>query len=233
MKNSKKADERAREEDRRPYEVGFGADSDFVVLLGEDPIEFEILRGRLAEEHAPDGPLEEDLVLTLAKCLWRKQRHQNFLSVEIMSAQYHPKHAAHHKQSQALETFYQAINDATSFEEIQQSLDQLDEHYADCLKFTCPRDNFREPRQWVNAMQKVVREAMRPLITLSGSAIASAVLTDDVIARELEFEARIDRILEQTLDRLERAKAAKRRVSFREAQRFSRSHSGRLVRSVK
>ena len=62
---------------------------------------------------------------------------------------------------------------------------------------------------------------------------SSAILTDDMFARELEFEARIDKTIEQTLDCLEKAKAAKRRVSFREAQRFSRSHPGRLVRFAK
>jgi hypothetical protein len=62
---------------------------------------------------------------------------------------------------------------------------------------------------------------------------SSAILTDDVFARELEFEERIDRTIEQTLDRLEKVKAAKRRVSFLESQRFDRSHPSRLVRFVK
>ena len=58
---------------------------------------------------------------------------------------------------------------------------------------------------------------------------ASAVLTDDALARELEFEDRIDRKLEQTLDRLAKVKAAKQGGSFREAQRRSRSHPRRII----
>jgi hypothetical protein len=219
--------------DERAYEVKFGADADFTILPSECTLEFEVLRGELAEEHAPDGPLEEDLVLTIAKCIWRKRRrYQSFLSAQV-KAVHDSNYLEHHKEWQALKTFYQAIEGVKGFEEIQQSLDQLPWHFAGFLNFDCPKTNFREPVEWANAMRKVVREGLMPWVRLGAVGIASTAHKDEVFARELEFEERIDRIIERTLDRLEKVKAAKRQVSFREAQRFGRSHSGRLVRSVK
>jgi hypothetical protein len=88
----------------------------------------------------------------------------------------------------------------------------------------------------IKALQEEVQKVLIPAATRFGRPPdevlikqTSAVLTDDAFARELEFEERIDRKLEQTLDRLEKVKAAKRRVSFREVQRFDRSHPDRIV----
>jgi hypothetical protein len=217
----------------RPYEVKFGVYTEFAILPGENPIEFELLRVDLAGEYAPEGPVEEDLVLTIAKCIWLKRRYQRFLFRKAYAAHFDPKHVEHHCERLALDTFYQAINGATVSEEIQQALDKLPRLYADYLNLVCPRDNFRKPVEWVEAMQEMVREALMPGVHLFALGISSSVITDDVFARELEFEARIDGMLEKTLDRLEKVKATKRRVSFREAQRLSPSNPGRLVRFAK
>src|SRR6476659_1244967 len=111
-------------EDPRAYEVKFGAETEFAILPGENPLEFEMLRGRLAEELSPDGPLEEDQVLTVAKCIWRKQRYQRFLAARVMAAKFDPGHEAY-DEAMALNGFYHAIDGATHFGEVRQSLDQL------------------------------------------------------------------------------------------------------------
>jgi len=137
----------------------------------------------------------------------------------------------------ALNAFHDAIGGAKSFLEIQVGLDQLGEgHFARHLNDECPRANFQTPKAWAKALQKEIKKVLMPAATRLGKLPeimqSSAILSDDLFARELEFEARIDRTIEQALDRLEKVKAAKRRVSFREAQRFSRSNPDRLVRSV-
>ncbi len=43
------------------------------VLPGEDPAGFRKLQEDLFAEFAPDGPLEEDIVETIARLTWRKQ----------------------------------------------------------------------------------------------------------------------------------------------------------------
>ena len=65
---------------------------EFAILPGEDAREFENLFGQLASEYAPDGPVEEDLVLTLAKCIWRKRRYQRFLAAKVTAAKFDPSH---------------------------------------------------------------------------------------------------------------------------------------------
>src|SRR6266540_3613454 len=46
------------------------------VLPGEDPAEFDRFHQSLVDEFEPSGPTEDDVVLSLAKCLWRKARLQ-------------------------------------------------------------------------------------------------------------------------------------------------------------
>ena len=45
-----------------------------IVLPGESRQEFDALHAELIAEFAPEGRLETDTVLSLAKCLWRKAR---------------------------------------------------------------------------------------------------------------------------------------------------------------
>jgi hypothetical protein len=138
-----------------------------------------------------------------------------------------------------LTIFYHSLGVAKSMGEIRWLLDRLGGHSADHLKAKCPRGAFQTRDEWVKAMQKEVQEVLMPAAAPFSPPDevlikrSSALLTDDVFARELEFEERDDRRIEQTLDRLEKVKAAKRRVSFREAQRFSRSHPTRLNGFVK
>ena len=216
-------------EDPRAYEVKFGAETEFAILPGENPLEFEMLRGRLAEELSPDGPLEEDQVLTVAKCIWRKQRYQRFLAARVMAAKFDPGHEAY-DEAMALNGFYHAINGATHFGEVRQSLDQLGGHFADHLDAKCPREKFQTLEDWVKAMQEEVQKVLLPAATRFGDPPdevliqqSSAILTDDVFARELGFEERIDRKLEQARAELEKIKKSKQQTSFREAQRLRRA----------
>jgi hypothetical protein len=50
-----------------------GAYSQSILLPGEDPAAFEQLHADLIAEFAPIGRLEEDIVLTIAQHVWRKQ----------------------------------------------------------------------------------------------------------------------------------------------------------------
>jgi hypothetical protein len=53
------------------------------LLPGESPAEFDRLHKDLFEELAPRGPLEEDIVSTLARLLWRKQNRSTFRTAEL------------------------------------------------------------------------------------------------------------------------------------------------------
>jgi hypothetical protein len=231
VKPNSKAGKKAKRADK----VKYRPDTEFAILPGEDPREFESLFGQLASEHAPDGPVERDLVLTLAKCIWRKRRYQRFLEAKVTAAKFDPSHEGY-DGALALTGFHGLIDGAQVVEEIRLCLASLGGPFAAHLKENCPEEKFGTVEEWVKAMQAEVRTVLLPASTRFGQPPdevlikhASAVLTDDAFARELEFEDRIDRKLEQTLDRLAKVKAARQGGSFREAQRCSRSRPRRII----
>ena len=48
------------------------------LLSGESPVEFEKLHRDLIAEHSPNGVLEEGIVWTMARILWRKRHMHTF-----------------------------------------------------------------------------------------------------------------------------------------------------------
>ena len=52
------------------------------LLPGEDPGAFEKLHAGLIAEHAPAGPLEEDIVASMARLIWRKQNLSTYRMAE-------------------------------------------------------------------------------------------------------------------------------------------------------
>ena len=59
--------------DRLHPAVKHGAYSATAVLPGESPAEFEKLHRGLIDEFAQSGVLEDDIVMTMARLVWRKQ----------------------------------------------------------------------------------------------------------------------------------------------------------------
>ena len=60
-----------------PPALKHGAYSGTTLLPGEDPAAFEKLHADLVTELTPVGPLEEDIVVTIARLAWRKQKSFN------------------------------------------------------------------------------------------------------------------------------------------------------------
>jgi hypothetical protein len=209
------------------------------ILPGENPLQFELLLTKVAEEWAPDGPIEWDAVLSIAKCLFRKQRYQRFIVSRITAAQFDPSHEAY-DAPMALNAFHQILLAETAEHELERALGQLGGHLADHLAKKCPRRRFATTEAWVSAMRTEIEGVLMPAVTRFGSppdevliGQAAAVLTDEAFARELEFERQLDRELEQAIDRLLKIKEKKRRITFRDAQRFDRAHPTRLKAILK
>jgi hypothetical protein len=69
---------------KQPGALKHGGYSALGLLPGESSAEFERLHKDLVEELAPRGPLEEDIVSTLARLLWRKQNRSTFRTAELV-----------------------------------------------------------------------------------------------------------------------------------------------------
>ena len=61
-----------------------GGYSGTTLLPGEDRDAFEKLHRDLIAEFAPAGPAEEDIILTMARLLWRKQNLSTYKVVELV-----------------------------------------------------------------------------------------------------------------------------------------------------
>ena len=73
-----------RPRNKKPHgALKHGGYSALGLLPGESPAEFGRLHKDLIEELAPRGPLEEDIVSTLARLLWRKQNRSTFRTAEL------------------------------------------------------------------------------------------------------------------------------------------------------
>jgi len=53
------------------------------LLPGENPADFEKLHQSLIAELTPNGALENDIVATIARLLWRKQNLSTFRAAEL------------------------------------------------------------------------------------------------------------------------------------------------------
>jgi hypothetical protein len=69
------------------------------ILPGEDFEEFRKLHDRLIADFAPNGPLEEDIVATIARLMWRKQNLATYRRAEL--ARDHRNAIKQKKMSQA------------------------------------------------------------------------------------------------------------------------------------
>ena len=217
-------------EEERAYEVKSGADTEFAILPGEEALAFEFLRTKVAEEWAPDGPVEEDLVLTVVKCIWWKQRRQRFIAAKFIAAKYDPDSKAF-DEVLSLTSFRQLLEIETEEDEITGSLKELAGYFWYQLTTKCPRKQFSSVAAWVDALKVQIDTVLMPAATRLGDPPrellidrSAAVLNDELFARELEFEERIDATLHRALDRLEKIRAAKQRITFLEARRFSKTH---------
>lgn len=216
--------------------VGLGSATKFTIFPGENSREFERLHRKNVEELAPDGPIEEDLVLTVVKCIWRKWRFQRFLAAKFAAAQCDPTREAY-DESLGLKALYCRLVGATLDWQIQQCLDALQSHHAAHLEAKCPKENYPTPEAWSQALQKEIREILTPDAERFGEKPSivlitevSAILRDDLFARELECEERIDKAMEHALERLAKVKAAKRKGAYREVQRLALVHPAPIAK---
>jgi hypothetical protein len=71
-----------------PPALKHGAYAKTTILPGEDPAAFKKLFRDLVEEFDPDGPIEMDIVLDIARLIWRKRNLGTFRIAEFARAHY-------------------------------------------------------------------------------------------------------------------------------------------------
>ena len=201
---------------KRIYET---SSKDLASSVGEDDSsDFEVLHTRLAEQWVPDGPDEELAVYTMAKSislkrsLLTKRTQENKLKLEEFNR------------------LAELLRATASADEIQAALKTSSRGAS--LRSRVPRDKFESEAAWIAALRQemvLLQEWEIAFVNDLSSAMPeprapAKKLSGDAVACELAAERLLDEAYDRALDRLLKIKAEKRKISFRELQRFHRSH---------
>jgi hypothetical protein len=188
-------------------------------FAGEDSVDFEVLHTRLAEQWVPDGPDEEHAVYTMAKCIFLKR----FLPTKRTQEN-------GLKPAEEFNRLAELLRAGASADEIQAALKTSSR--GAYLRSRLPRDKFESEAAWIAALGQemvVLQEWEIALVHDLRNArpeprAPAEKLSGDTVACELASERLLDEAYDRALDRLLKIKAEKRKISFRELQRFHRSH---------
>jgi hypothetical protein len=144
------------------------------LLPGESPAEFEQLHKRVTEELAPSGPLEEDIVSTLARLLWRKQNRSTFRNAEL-----------------ARNRLDAIIHEETARRNIPKS-----------FMFMQIEEESEEVQAAREEAQRVGRERAQKELGDLYELTTVDVATDDRLLTELAVEERVDALIDKCIKRL-------------------------------
>ena len=73
-----------------PSALKHGGFAGTTILPGEDEAAFDKLHHDLSVEFAPNGPLEEDIVMAMARLVWRKQNLKIYTLIENANKRFTP-----------------------------------------------------------------------------------------------------------------------------------------------
>jgi hypothetical protein len=219
---------------QRFYEVKSRDQTEVAILPGKNPLEFERLHTRLAEEWMPDGLLEEDTVLTIAKCIWRKREYQQSILSKVTKTSFNEE--TYKKGQQELLAFHRVLVEGAAEHKIRHELGCQQRPWEYQLLKNVPRQDFENTEAWAAALAEAIKDSLLPHIAhvLEGAEEAyvrreiPGPTCDELFDGELRFDERNEAALQRAIDRLLELKQAKRPISFRAIQRFERTHPNRL-----
>jgi hypothetical protein len=219
---------------RLPNALKHGAFAKVAILPGEDPREFEDLHLGLINEWRPEGPTEEDAVLSIANGIWRKRRLQKFREVQVSRGRLDPRHAAY-DEALTLCGVYNILADKP--DRFENAITWLSPEKEAHLRNKFPRHKFKSTSEWVQAVQQEIKSVLLPdangytdppLVLLERS---SQILSEDDIDNELAVDERIDLMIERAIKRLIQTKTMKQllernsTIEFATTSKRTRGHS--------
>jgi hypothetical protein len=195
-----------------PNALKHGAFAKVAILPGEDPHEFQELHFGLIIEWRPEGPTEEDAVLSIANGSWRKRRLQKFREARVARRRLDPNHPAY-DEAWTLCGIYDLL--AIKPDRFHQSITYLSEEKAAHLRNKFPQEKFKSTSEWVQAVQKEIKSILLPaangytdppLVLLERS---SRILSEEDVDHELAVDERLDLMIDRAIKRLIQTKIMK------------------------
>ena len=224
---------------KHPNAYKHGVFNQITIVPGENPKEFAALLADLVHEWKPDGPTEEDAVLSIAQAMWRKRRAQTFLGIQLLKNICNPRHPAYDEYINL--TFFAAYlrnKPETAFEEYASRCLQPD--MIRLLEQKFPRSNFKSTAEWTQAIIDEIETVLIPerkpprdrtLAKIISSMRSAASFTDDLFNRELVLDERLDAMIDRAVKRLVQTKAMKQALGQLEQAPAKRTadQSGKVV----
>jgi hypothetical protein len=223
----------------REFEVRSQQDALIVTVPGENPLELELLKTKLAEAVSATSVLQREYSDTIAKCLWLKQRRQLFLMAKLRNATCDPNSPAYDEVA-VLNATVLMLEGETDEQEINVALRALALHQQHLLLKHCPRRKFKTTKAWARGLQSSIAKVLLPAATRFGEppdealiAQSAAVLDDEAFRREIEMDERLNAMRDRAIEQLFRIKQLEQRITFDDMRRFDRMHPERMTAILK
>src|SRR5579862_4949413 len=228
---------------KRPNATKHGVFSAITILPGEDAIEFRrLLLGLILEWH-PEGPTEDDTVVSIAQAMWRKERIQKFIQVRLYNDRINPNHPSY-DEAFSLEglAFGMKVDPESAFSETRPAVLRAEKAY--CLEQKFPRENYTTTSEWAQAvideintvliparsLEKLGPEVDVPTIKAQAAFMQSAAsLWGDLLEKEVALIERQEAIIDRLTKRLIQVKAAKQMLAQTASLQASREQTKLLT----
>jgi len=205
---------------KRPNATRHGVYRTIHILSGENPEEFKNLLDGLIEEWQPDGVFEQDTVLTIAACLWRKDRLRKFIEIEVIKKRFDPDHPA----------FDEALGFGFLIAGLRRNPEEFERDIACYLRSDrvvhlqqkFPRARFESAAKWADAVIEELKLVLLPAYSLDRRSSEAVTATSDgsffrsatafpldLFERELAIEGRLEATIDRLFKRLIQSKAMK------------------------
>jgi hypothetical protein len=183
-----------------------GGYSNLGVLPGEDAREFERLHQSLVDEYMPSGPTESDLVMSLAKYMWRKSRLTIYAQAAEARKFWGDTFAGSPMESQVALMKRAALETAAFQKQL-----PLIEEYKKARRETLPQTV--ELNEQLIAYANLDKKSLSELIVSAKIEPELARLGDQItvetLIEEIEVDERLDKRIERLSKRLVQLKAEK------------------------
>jgi len=193
--------------------LSHGAFSGALILPDEDPEEFKELHDGLIREHRPEGPTENDAVLDIAKCFWRKRRLTRYHERKVARAAENQKVLDHERLEKA-ENLRRFLSDAKAGVLPEISPDVLVARFGPAFALSIQS---RVPRSVVSTNEAYKRLLVGILATDFNKAgdphrqpeLEEQFSSEAFAASEIDIEERLNAQIEKAFRRIAQSRALK------------------------
>jgi hypothetical protein len=195
-----------------------GAYAQELILPGESEREFKELFESLVAEWSPDGALEEDAVLTLAKYIWAKRRidRYHFLEARLI-------HFPMDDEFKHIRRFIFFLHGCSNMRAARDCIELLPEPYKACMLHELATSKYEDTKDDIKRLKKVLVELLREerlylkvfkSLPHYVSDAEEAAKLRELIEKNIVAYARLDSMIDKSIKRLAQLKTFKQVIEM-------------------